>query len=407
MPSKGSTSTRPPEVLKHHFKKIPLSVLKACADHFKLDISKGEGAKALLDANCHEVLRRGVEELFFYLAKTTPEEQATLIRSCGMTLSDLKEEMLEILWASIHWRDRETLTLFARTLEIPDRSPLAICEQILLNGLDAYLEDLKENSRLQPVLVAFGVSLAAEDCVELVIDTIFPPRPPGSLVVPMSPAPSQGTPKKRGRPSTKRGEASASTPVQGTLSKAARDVAVSSTSVTPRGTKGSVSTGTLPKKVKKEIPSKAPRDVAVSSTSVVAPATKAPVPKGTAAPSKKVKKEPIEFAVSVASSAAAPMSREERNQQLKDSRPPLEKGITLGDLQNFYWITELRKFCLSKGLKPSGRKACVMRMVSDFLNGDTPNPSKKRPALEGQEGGESKRKKGSAKGFDAASDSGH
>jgi len=40
-----------------------------------------------------------------------------------------------------------------RAGEIPDRSPLAICEQILLNGLDAYLEDLKENSRLQPVLV--------------------------------------------------------------------------------------------------------------------------------------------------------------------------------------------------------------------------------------------------------------
>jgi len=30
--------------------------------------------------------------------KPVGEEQGTLIRSCGMTLSDLKEEMLEILW---------------------------------------------------------------------------------------------------------------------------------------------------------------------------------------------------------------------------------------------------------------------------------------------------------------------
>lgn len=63
-------------------------------------------------------------------------------------------------------------------------------------------------------------------------------------------------------------------------------------------------------------------------------------------------------------------------EKIRSTRPLLEKGIAASDLQNLYWLEELREFCRQHGLKSNGKKSDLNRLVFNFLNNDA-TPTKK------------------------------
>jgi hypothetical protein len=60
--------------------------------------------------------------------------------------------------------------------------------------------------------------------------------------------------------------------------------------------------------------------------------------------------------------------REFLNEEIRKTRPPLEKGINLFDLQNKYWCNELRHFCGRNGLKTYMKKSDMDHVICVLLN---------------------------------------
>eukprot|EP01006_Ploeotia_vitrea_P021113 TRINITY_DN53457_c0_g1_i1.p2 TRINITY_DN53457_c0_g1~~TRINITY_DN53457_c0_g1_i1.p2 ORF type:complete len:384 (+),score=56.89 TRINITY_DN53457_c0_g1_i1:56-1207(+) len=52
----------------------------------------------------------------------------------------------------------------------------------------------------------------------------------------------------------------------------------------------------------------------------------------------------------------------------KMQRPPLKKGVTVDDLQNYYWLGELKEFCKTNSLRAVGKKSILNKRICLFLN---------------------------------------
>jgi len=65
------------------------------------------------------------------------------------------------------------------------------------------------------------------------------------------------------------------------------------------------------------------------------------------------------------------LNREMLDAELRRNRPAIKSGISKDDLQNMYWIGELRDFCREEGIKISGRKTKVMDRILAFFVDNT------------------------------------
>ena len=67
------------------------------------------------------------------------------------------------------------------------------------------------------------------------------------------------------------------------------------------------------------------------------------------------------------------ISREERDREIRENRPPLEKGITKDEIFQNYWANEIKDFCKENGIKTQGSKMDLIRRIVEFLD----DPEKK------------------------------
>eukprot|EP01012_Entosiphon_sulcatum_P040780 TRINITY_DN544_c0_g1_i1.p1 TRINITY_DN544_c0_g1~~TRINITY_DN544_c0_g1_i1.p1 ORF type:complete len:213 (-),score=49.83 TRINITY_DN544_c0_g1_i1:86-640(-) len=86
--------------------------------------------------------------------------------------------------------------------------------------------------------------------------------------------------------------------------------------------------------------------------------------KDTKKPVKKALKKPKKNA------ALRDTAAEKKKQALKD-RPKLRKGITAQELQNYYWVEELKKFLEDEKIPHTGTKKVLIKRVLDHLNEGT------------------------------------
>jgi len=181
--------SNPYDALRRGFGPIPLPVLRACATHFQLSVNDDSG---LVEANCKEVARRGMLEVFTDLLNDNPGARKELRRCCRQPIPELQKEMLARPWKAMQERNRCELAVLAKVVDIQDHTPFAIYEQILINGLDSFLDDLHVHKKFRPIAEAFAVPHNAVDGVEQIVDKIFPPRPtprPSTPEPPVAPAP--------------------------------------------------------------------------------------------------------------------------------------------------------------------------------------------------------------------------
>lgn len=280
----------PVYTLRHHFERLKDDALHSALSHFTQYNSKTH--KELVDGNCGEVISQGVNELLSSLLEDIPEDKSLLLAVTKRSQAELAKSLKSDLLGCMQRMGPEERKIIIKALDISDSKPQAICEQILINGLDAYLSQLLHHHKLEPIAKAFGVEASAEDAVEQIIDQVFPP--PDAV--------------------------------------------------------GEVLTH------KKKEPAK--------------PA--APKPK--AAPKPLPPPPPPSERLSLA----------DQNDFLRSTRPPLQKGITLEDIQNMYWLDELKKFCRENSIKCQPKKALLNRAVFQFVNsGQVPvvkAPGKRRGA---------------------------
>lgn len=278
-------------LLRKSFSKLSLETLRICASCIDASHIHRDGHVALVARNCREVIAQGVEELLTGLLEDVPEEKHRLLSSIDKTQEELTMLLIEDTLGCLQYLSENDQKIIARALDIAETSPNSICEQIFLNGLDAFLSKLAKQHKLEPLAKEFGVHANAEDAVEQIIEQVFPP----SSAVDAQEQSNLEVPKQETQ-------------------------------------------------AKKEIPAKG---------------------------------EP---------KAASPerISHTHQTSSIRNSRPPLQKGIALDDIQNLYWVGELRQFCKEHSLKGNGKKSHLNRLVFNFLNtGETPDRPKRRGAVEG------------------------
>eukprot|EP00670_Eutreptiella_braarudii_P010258 CAMPEP_0174315316 /NCGR_PEP_ID=MMETSP0810-20121108/6210_1 /TAXON_ID=73025 ORGANISM="Eutreptiella gymnastica-like, Strain CCMP1594" /NCGR_SAMPLE_ID=MMETSP0810 /ASSEMBLY_ACC=CAM_ASM_000659 /LENGTH=396 /DNA_ID=CAMNT_0015424671 /DNA_START=17 /DNA_END=1207 /DNA_ORIENTATION=+ len=286
-------------LLHRHFSKLSDDTLRLCATHFDEGTLKvPDNHQALVGRNCSEVTSQGVDELLTTLLEDIPEDKHRLLNSTEKNQMELALLMKEDTLACMSKFSEHDRSIVVKALDIPESSPHAICEQIYINGLDAYLSQLAQHNKLEPLAKEFGVRAGAEDAVEQIIDQVFPP--PASMAEPKKP--EKPPPKK-----------------------------------------------------------------------------KDPVRKEPPRPPAKKEKVVVEKRWTPSPPTEEKLSYTEQMTLIRNTRPPLQKGISLDDIQNMYWVEELRQFCKDHQLKAGGKKSALNQVVFKYLNsGDVPNKQKRK-----------------------------
>eukprot|EP00667_Euglena_gracilis_P012360 EG_transcript_12696 len=305
------------KLLIQKLSQISPSVLLEMVSHFQPGV-KSQDVTTLVRRNCQEVRKQAIEELFSTLLGELPEDKQQLLTDTGRKEEELQAHMVEDLMGFLESLSEESKEVLKKALDIQEKSPAAICEQLFINGLDAYLSSLGRERKLDRVAREFHVHPGDDDAIEQIIDCIFPP--PAPAIVPSAKTPPAQTPLTQPPPSK-------APPSKATPTKAAQ----------PHSQKPAPTPAT------KE--NAAPR-----------PVGRPPAKQPDVAP------------------------KDQKKEEIIRTRPPLQKGITAEDLRDKYWVDELKQFCKEHEIKCTGlKKAQVQKLVLTFLN-EGQRPSTGTPA---------------------------
>eukprot|EP01004_Peranema_trichophorum_P004913 NODE_3802_length_1283_cov_119.481897_g3330_i0.p1 GENE.NODE_3802_length_1283_cov_119.481897_g3330_i0~~NODE_3802_length_1283_cov_119.481897_g3330_i0.p1 ORF type:complete len:321 (+),score=68.15 NODE_3802_length_1283_cov_119.481897_g3330_i0:72-1034(+) len=280
--------------LRKCLSRVNKKTLRQIALHFDPNF-KSETHADLVDKNVNEVTQQGVDELISSLLEDNPPEKEKLLASCRKSEDELRTWMKSDMQGCIEKLNDNERAIIIAALDLQDSSPTAICEQIYINGLDAYLSDLLQNGKLEPLAKEMRIDPSSEDVVEQIIDQVFPP-----------PEPEVNNSKKK------------------------------------------------EEKIKDQPKKKKEEKVREREESISPP------------PKRQQRDEKLPY--------------DTKMEAVRQTRPPLQKGISVEDLQNYYWVDELKAFAKTNGLKCASKKSELNRAVWKFLNcGEVPVQKVKKP----------------------------
>eukprot|EP01012_Entosiphon_sulcatum_P014689 TRINITY_DN1969_c0_g1_i1.p1 TRINITY_DN1969_c0_g1~~TRINITY_DN1969_c0_g1_i1.p1 ORF type:complete len:335 (-),score=69.40 TRINITY_DN1969_c0_g1_i1:14-1018(-) len=290
-----------------------------------------------IDSFCETVLRRGVSELVTGPDALMGENATLFLQLTSHSVDSLTAVLAEVGVPFLKRMDSDAFGHLAVALDLKPSDELDFAcqalEQIYINGLDSTLTAAEADVRK---LLAKDLGSDRSE-VEDIIDCIFPPPKP--------PVPSPGQVEHE----------DPDPPHESAKAKEKEERGKHQEKLKEKERKEKEKKEKAREKERKEKEKQKERQKKRSDSSSDEDRKK----RGS-------KEKPPKF-----------YTRDEQYEHIRKTRPPLAAGITLDQLQNNYWVDELKAFCREKELKATGKKTeLIKRVFAHFRESSTTSEPK-------------------------------